>query len=162
VKSPARIAIAAVIPAVIPAVLAMLWTSPALAHEVLHSVERGRAVAVKAYFADGEPLAYSEYSVFSPTDPKIPYQKGRTDRSGYLAFVPDQPGQWHIRITEAGGHGLEIDVPVATPGAAGDAGAVARSTGIASWAFVLRPLLGVLLVAGLFAALMVIYRKRNS
>lgn len=148
--------------AVAAAAFAVLVASPAFAHEVLHSVERGRAIAVKAYFADGEPLAYSEYTVFSPADAKIPYQKGRTDRSGYLALVPDVPGNWHIRITEAGGHGLELDIPVGTPGTGGAAEPAPRSTGIASWAFVARPLLGVLLVAGLFAALFVVYRKRSS
>lgn len=141
-------------------VLALEWASAASAHEVLHSVERGRAIAVKAFFADGEPLAYTEYAVFSPNDPKIPYQKGRTDRVGYLAFVPDAPGNWHVKITEAGGHGLELDVPANAPDKA--AAADPASGGIASWAFVARPLVGVVLIAGLFIALVKIYRRRRS
>jgi nickel transport protein len=145
---------------VVAVAVAVFWASPALAHEVLHSVERGRAVAVKAYFADGEPLAYSEYTVFSPADAKIPYQKGRTDRSGYLAFVPDLPGSWHVRVTEAGGHGLELDVAVQAPGGEPGLGA-GHTSSPATWAFVLRPLVGVLLIAGLFAALIVLNRKRR-
>ena len=62
------------------------------AHEVLHQVEWNRAVALRAYFADGEVLAYAQYEVYSPADPKIPHQKGRTDRDGWLAFVPDGAG----------------------------------------------------------------------
>jgi nickel transport protein len=135
---------------------ALGWTSPAVAHEVLHSVERGRAIAVKAFFADGEPLAYSEYVVFSPTDPKIPYQKGRTDRAGYLAFVPDCPGHWHVKVSTTDGHGLELDVA-----AEADDKKPAATGGIASWAFAVRPLVGVLLIAGLFVALTKLYRRKR-
>ena len=137
----------------------LLWSlaSPAHAHEVLSSIERGRAIAVKAFFADGQALAYTEYQVFSPADAKIPFQKGRTDRAGYLAFVPDVPGNWHIRVISDTGHGLKLDVPVAAPGRA-----QAPATGLASWAFVLRPLLGVLVIATVFAALIVFYRRKGS
>ncbi len=144
--------------------LALLLGSRAFAHEVLHSVERGRAIAVKAFFADGEPLAYCEYQLFSPVDTKIPYQKGRTDRSGYLAFVPDVPGNWHLRVTEAGGHGLELDVVVEPPGREPGQPAVGLShaAGIAAWAFVLRPVVGVLLIAVLFTVVILFYRKKGS
>jgi nickel transport protein len=136
---------------------ALCCASPAYAHEVLHSVERGRAIAVKAFFADGETLAYTEYVVFSPEDPKIPYQKGRTDRGGYLAFVPDIPGNWHVKVSTADGHGLELDVP-----AEAAAKIAAAPGGIASWAFVARPLVGVFLIVGLFAVLTSLYRRRKS
>jgi nickel transport protein len=136
-------------------VLALLGAaSPVRAHEVLHAVERGKAVAVKAYLAGGEALAYAEYQVFSPADPKIPHQKGRTDRAGYLAFVPDPPGKWRVVITDATGHGLDIEVDAAGgqgPGAA-----------VSSWAFAVRPLVGVLVIGALFAALVVIYRRKKS
>jgi len=141
--------------------LALLVAGRAVAHEVLHSVERGRAIAIKAFYPDGEPLAYVEYQVFSPLDAKIPYQKGRTDRSGYVAFVPDRPGQWHVRVSEASGHGLDLDVPVEGDGQTQKTEAPS-SAGVASWAFVLRPLLGVLVIGGLFAGLLALYRKRGS
>lgn len=142
-----------------PAVAGLVGTlmaGQAFAHEVLATVERGRAIAVKAFFPDGEPLAYAEFQVFSPADAKIPYQKGRTDRSGYLAFVPNLAGNWHVRVSEASGHGLDLDVP-----ATAEAGQVG-SAGPASWAFVLRPLLGVFLIALLFVGLWLLYRKRGS
>jgi nickel transport protein len=139
--------------------LLVLWLClvPGLAnaHEVLHDVERGKAVAVKAYFADGEVLAYTEYQVFSPVDAKIPYQKGRTDRAGYLAFVPDSPGKWRVKLADSTGHGLDLEV---------DSAGSAPSSGntIATWAFVARPLLGVAAVGAIFAALIVVYRRRGS
>ena len=84
-------------------------------------VEQGRAVAVKVYFADGEALAYCQYEVFSPADPKIPYQKGRTDRNGYLAFVPDAAGRWRVKVVDSTGHGFDTEVDVASSGAGGAA-----------------------------------------
>ena len=39
---------------------------PASAHEVLHEVRWDRAVAVRAWFPDGESLAYVPAEVFSP------------------------------------------------------------------------------------------------
>jgi nickel transport protein len=137
--------------------LALCCASPAFAHEVLHSVERGRAIAVKAFFADGETLAYTEYVVFSPSDPKIPYQKGRTDRGGYLAFVPDSTGTWHVKVSTTDGHGLELDVPAEAADKK-----TAAAGGIASWAFVARPLVGVILIVGLFVVLSRLYRRRKS
>lgn len=137
----------------------LLIASPASAHEVLHDIERGRAIAVKAFFADGEPLPYVEYAVFSPADARIPYQKGRTDRSGYVAFVPDVPGAWHVHVADASGHGVDVDVAVTSPMPSCEPSVA--SAGIRSWAFALRPLLGVLVVAAIFGTLLVIYRKRT-
>jgi nickel transport protein len=137
----------------------------ARAHEVLHTVERGKAIAVKAFFVDGEVLAYTEYQIFSPTDPRIPYQKGRTDRSGYLAFVPDAPGAWRVKVTDTTGHGLDLVVDVAAPGADQPGRAAARGTDVAalaSWAFAVRPILGVVLIAALFAVLVLLYRRKGS
>ena len=143
--------------------LALSLVGSAQAHEVLSSIERGRAIAVKGFFADGEALAYTEYQVFSPVDAKIPYQKGRTDRAGYLAFVPDISGKWHVRITENTGHGLELDVVVPPPGQdpAQTAAAPATAAGFASWAFALRPVIGVALIAAVFAALVLLYRRKR-
>jgi len=98
--------------------------------------------------------------VFSPADAKIPWQKGRTDRGGWVAFVPDSPGQWRVRVTDETGHGLDLRVEVATPGADGSAGSQGDAASTA--AFVLRPLVGLVLIALLFAALILVYRKRGK
>jgi len=137
----------------------------ARAHEILHEVERGRAVALRAYFTDGEPLAYAQAEVYSPADPKSPHWKGRTDRNGWLAFVPDVAGTWRVRVVDATGHGIDTGVEVALPaGLAGPAAPPdggARSGGIATIGFVLRPVVGVALIAAVFGALY-LYRRRRS
>jgi nickel transport protein len=142
--------------------LALLAPStPARAHEVLHEVQRGRAVAVHAWFPDGESLAYVQAEVFSPADAAIPYWKGRTDRNGWLAFVPDVPGRWRVRIVDSTGHGLDTAVEVASPGVTGSATG-AGPCGIASLALVLRPVVGVALIAAIFGLLYLRGRRKRS
>jgi nickel transport protein len=129
---------------------------PAAAHEVLHEVQRGRAVAVRAWFPDGESLAYAQAEVFSPLDPAIPHWKGRTDRNGWLAFVPDAPGRWRVRIVDASGHGLDTPVEVATPGDAPSVPPPASSLAVS-----LRPVLGAAAIAAIFGFLWWRGRRRG-
>ncbi len=146
--------------AALAAVAALGVAAPASAHEVLHVVERNRAVALKAYFSDGEVLAYAQYEVYAPTDPKIPYQKGRTDRSGWLAFVPDAPGKWRVRVFDDTGHGLDLQIDAPSRGASTAESPASGALPIA--AFVLRPLVGVAAIGLVFAALVVLYRRTRT
>jgi nickel transport protein len=135
-------------------------SSPGIAHEVLHEVQRGRAVAVRAWFPDGESLAYVQAEVFSPADDKVPYWKGRTDRNGWLAFVPDVPGKWRVRIVDATGHGLDTHVDVTAPDATG-APPSAPSSGMGAAAVAMRPIAGVALIAALFGFLYLRGKRRK-
>jgi len=149
--------------ALVAAIALLALPAAARAHEVLHEVQRGRAVAVHAWFPDGESLAYVQAEVFSPADGKIPYWKGRTDRNGWLAFVPDVPGSWRVRVIDSTGHGLDttVEVPASgTPESAPARAAGAEPSGVASLAFVLRPVLGVALIAAIFGLLFL--RGRTS
>lgn len=137
----------------------LLAPGMAPAHEVLHTVERGRALAVRAWYADGEPLAYCQYEVFSPADPKVPHQKGRTDRGGWLAFVPDLPGAWRVKVVDTSGHGLETTVEAGGP--EGGAAPSSSPAGASTLAFVLRPLAGLAIIAAVFAALFAAYRRKG-
>lgn len=137
------------------ALASAVLAAPAAAHETLHEVVRGKAIAVKAWFADGEVLAYTPYEVWSPADPNIPWQKGRTDRAGWLAFVPDVPGSWRVRVIDETGHGLDLQVDA---GAATPAGGAAPATTLA---FVLRPLLGLLAIGAVFAVLFLRSRRKG-
>jgi nickel transport protein len=133
---------------------------PARAHETLHEVARGRAVAVRAFFADGEALAYRAYEVYSPADPRITHQKGRTDRVGWLAFVPDVPGKWRVKVVDDSGHGLDVEVE-----SSGPVGAAAPASGggaVSIAAFVLRPLVGLLAIGAVFSALFLAYRRKGG
>jgi nickel transport protein len=138
--------------------LLVLGAEPAAAHEVLHDVERGGAVAVRVRFVDGEALAYTPFEVYSPADPTIPWQKGRTDRAGWLAFVPDVSGAWRVRVVDDTGHGLDVSIDAAVPGGAGSP-APGALPGVA---FVLRPLLGLAAAGAVFGALYFTHRRRRS
>jgi nickel transport protein len=137
-------------------VLVLLTALPALAsaHEILHTVERGRAVAVHAYSADGKGFASCAYEVFSPSDPKVPHQKGHSDRNGWLAFVPDAPGRWRVKLADGTGHGLDLEVDASAPETAG-------TSALPTAAFVLRPLAGVVAVGAAFVALFTLYRRKG-
>jgi nickel transport protein len=139
--------------------VAALLPAVAVAHEVLHEVAPGRATAVRAYESDGEPLADEAYEVYSPADPEVAWQKGRTDREGWLAFVPAVAGTWRVRVIEATGHGLDLALQ-AGPGAPATA---APSGGAPSTlGFVLRPLLGLAALALVFGGLLVLHRRRRG
>jgi nickel transport protein len=127
-------------------------------HEVRHQIERGRAIGVRAYFADDEPLAYTQYEVYSPADPKIPYQKGRTDRSGWAAFVPDVAGKWRVRVIDDTGHGLDVEIEAAPAAGAATQGVAPVST-VTS---IFRPLVGVAIVVGVFGVLFALYRRKGK
>jgi nickel transport protein len=147
-------------------VVTALLASPALAHETLHQVVHGKAVAVRAYESDGDPLAMTPFEVYSPTAPKVAWVTGRTDRDGWLAFVPSAPGRWRVRVIEAAGHGLDVEVDAAPPAVA-PAGASAGPTAVrgdeaSGAAFVLRPLLGLGVIGLVFAALFLAWRKKDG
>jgi nickel transport protein len=74
------------------------------------------SVAVRFFYSDGTPMAYSEISVFSPSDPGVAYQKARTDRSGWFVFRPTEPGFWKFGVNDGQGHLAEgeIEVPADT------------------------------------------------
>jgi nickel transport protein len=103
-------------------------------------------------------MRYAEYQLFAPSDARIPHQKGRTDRAGWLAFVPGEPGAWRLKVADASGHGLDVEIPVdvAAPARGGEA----VPAGALAW--ILRPLAGVLAVAAVFAALIAVHRFRRS
>ncbi len=126
------------------------------AHELLHAVERGNAIAVRAYEADGDALADAQYEIFSPADPRVAHQRGRTDRNGWLAFVPDAAGRWRVRVIADGGHGLDVTVDAAPPAATSSRNVPSRA------AFVLRPLLGLAVIAAVFGVLVAVHRRRHG
>jgi nickel transport protein len=135
-----------------------LPAGPARAHETLHEIVRSNAIAVRVFESDGGPLGDVAWEAWSPSDPRSPWQKGRTDRRGWLAFVPDAPGRWRVRVVEETGHGVDLVV---------EAGAVtAPETREGSpppgAAFVLRPLAGVAAIGAVFAVLFLLYRRRPA
>jgi nickel transport protein len=123
----------------------LLPPSAALAHSVGSTVESGHAFTVSFHYDDGSPVTDCGFEVFDPAMGQ-PYQTGRTDRLGRVAFRPDRPGLWQVRVWTEDGHGstaqVEVDatLSLATPQAA----PVSRLPKIITGVAVLFGLFGVL------------------
>jgi len=93
--------------------LLLLMYSGAEAHTVNYHVEN-KGISVRVFYAEDDPASYSSYEIFGPGD-KIPHQKGRTDKNGFVSFLPDRKGKWVINVygeSEHGMHGAQIVVNV--------------------------------------------------
>ena len=83
------------------------------AHSINYLVEQ-KGMAIRAYYSENDPAAYSQYELYGPGD-KEPHQIGRTDKNGYVAFVPDRPGIWKLQIwgeSSHGYHGVTTEIKV--------------------------------------------------
>jgi nickel transport protein len=118
------------------------------------------------------PLARVPFEVYSPAEPGNAWTTGRTDRDGWLAFVPDRPGRWRVRVIEATGHGLDVGVEALAPPAAPPAGAAPGPSSAASLpadrpaspgaSYLVRLVLGLAVLGAVFAALVLARRKRDA
>jgi len=83
------------------------------AHSINYLVEQ-KGMAIRAYYSENDPAAYSQYELYGPGD-KEPHQIGRTDKNGYVAFVPDRPGIWKLQLwgeSSHGYHGVTTEINV--------------------------------------------------
>lgn len=65
-------------------------------------------INLQALFDTGEPLAQGSVTVYAPANPAEPWLQTTTDQEGNFQFVPDgqQPGQWDVKVRQAGHGGL--------------------------------------------------------
>lgn len=84
-------------------------------HSLNYHVEQ-KGIAVRAFYTDKDPASYSAYEIYAPGDREdIPHQTGRTDKNGFLAFVPDKAGTWKVKLwgeSSHGYHGFTAEVKV--------------------------------------------------
>ncbi|MFH0824933.1 MAG: hypothetical protein V2B18_19445 [Pseudomonadota bacterium] len=93
--------------------LSLLTSSGAEAHSVEYRVEN-KGISARVFFGGNESASYSPFEVFGPGD-TIPHQKGRTDKNGFVTFLPDRAGTWSIKVvaeSEHGGHAANIVINV--------------------------------------------------
>jgi len=86
---------------------------PVLAHTINYQVQN-RGISVRVFYDKDDPVNYSAYEILGPGD-NIPHQKGRTDKNGFVSFIPDRQGTWVIKVmgeSEHGMHGATIEVQV--------------------------------------------------
>ncbi len=83
------------------------------AHTIHYEVQP-KGISAKIFYTLSDPASYSEYEIYGPGDTE-PYQIGRTNRAGFLSFLPDRPGTWRIKVlgeSSHGFHGITIDIKV--------------------------------------------------
>jgi len=84
-------------------------------HSVNYHVEQ-KGIAVRAFYSAKDPASYSQYEIYGPGDKEdLPHQTGRTDKNGFLSFVPDRAGTWKIKLwgeSTHGYHGFTAEVKV--------------------------------------------------
>jgi ABC-type Co2+ transport system permease subunit len=94
-------------------ILAVFFGSAARAHSIHYDVQQ-KAMGVRIYYSENDPAADSQYELYGPGD-KQPYQTGRTDKNGYIGFVPDRPGTWKLQVwgeSSHGFHGVTTEIKV--------------------------------------------------
>lgn len=81
----------------------LVLTSSLLAHIVQYNVGQ-KATYVSVFFDSTHAATWSSYEIFAP-DASLAYQKGRTDASGVLSFLPNRAGKWKVSINAGSDHG---------------------------------------------------------
>ena len=85
-------------------ILAVFSGPAAQAHSIHYDVQQ-KAMAVRIYYSAKDPAAYSQYELYGPGD-KEPHQTGRTDKNGFIGFVPDRAGTWKLQVWGESAHGF--------------------------------------------------------
>jgi len=94
-------------------ILIFMINSDSSAHDVTVEITKSYpSVIVRASYFQAEPLSYAEVMIFSPENDVVEYQYGRTDKSGYFAFVPKSKGDWKITVDDEMGHFIESVVTI--------------------------------------------------
>lgn len=125
-----------------------------LAHDLQYTTSSGQAVVVKLFYVDNKPFAFEGYEITREGD-TLPYQVGRTDGQGHIAFLPDRAGKWRIKAISEDGHGLDFTLTTdATAHIEGSDKPVYERYG--------RIVVGIALIFGLFGFISLYARKKKS
>lgn len=84
--------------------LLLMIHSWAEAHAIHYQVEN-KGISARIFYSPDDPASYSSYEIFGPGD-TIPHKKGRTDKNGFVSFLPDREGTWTIKARGESDHGL--------------------------------------------------------
>jgi nickel transport protein len=84
-------------------------------HSINYQVEQ-QGIALRAFYSAKDSASYSQYEIWGPGDREdLPHQTGRTDKNGFLAFVPDRAGTWKVKVwgeSSHGYHGFTTEIKV--------------------------------------------------
>ncbi len=133
--------------------LFMFLAGTCLAHDLQYTVVGGQAVVIKLFYADNSPFTFEGYEIYRDGE-KLPYQVGRTDSQGRIAFLPDRAAAWRVKAISEDGHGLDFKVST-------DAAAQLAGSDKPAFERYSRIVIGVAVILGLFGFLS-LYLKRKK
>ncbi|MFZ5483575.1 MAG: hypothetical protein ACOZB0_05020 [Pseudomonadota bacterium] len=126
----------------------------ASAHDLQYQVSGGQAVVVRLFYVDDTPFTFEGYEIYRDGE-KVPYQVGRTDSQGRIAFLPDRAATWRIKAISEDGHGLDFKLST-------DAAAVLADSEKPFYERYARIVVGVALILGLFGALSLFVKRKAA
>jgi len=132
---------------------ALLLALPAAAHDLQYTVGAGQAVVIRLFYIDNMPFNFEGYEVYRAGE-KLPYQVGRSDSQGRIAFLPDRADTWRIKAISEDGHGLDFTLKT-------DAAAKVATSDKPAYERYGRIVVGIAVILGLFGFL-ALYVKRNK
>ena len=128
--------------------------APASAHDLQYQVSGGQAVVVRLFYVDDTPFTFEGYEIYRDSE-TVPYQVGRTDSQGRIAFLPDRAATWRIKAISEDGHGLDFKLST-------DAAAVLADSEKPFYERYARIVVGVALILGLFGALSLFVKRKRA
>ncbi len=136
----------------------LLWillfaSAPLLAHDLQYTVASGQAVVIRLFYVDNTPFKFEGYEIYRAGE-KLPYQVGRTDSQGRIAFLPDKAAEWRIKAISEDGHGLDFKLTT-------DAAAQLSGAEKPAYERYGRIAVGVAVILGLFGALSLYVKRRK-
>lgn len=76
----------------------------AFSHSLNYVLEKNKALAISLFFEKNAPASWAEYKIYAPNS-TMPYQQGKSDSGGVIAFYPNKQGEWKITLNADAGHG---------------------------------------------------------
>lgn len=91
----------------------LLGATSLFAHIVQYNVGQ-KAIYVSIFFDKEHISSWSKYELYAP-EASLPYQQGRSDTNGVIAFLPDRAGKWRLDVHAGSDHGehfqhIELDI----------------------------------------------------
>lgn len=134
--------------------LLLLAARPVLAHDLQHTVTSGQAVVIKLFYVDNTPFAFEGYEIYHDGE-KLPYQVGRTDSRGRIAFLPDKAATWRVKAISEDGHGLDLKLTT-------NADASLSESEKSAFERYSRIVIGIALILGLFGVINLYVNRKKA
>ena len=134
--------------------LCLLAACATHAHDLQHTVTAAQAVVIRMFYVDNTPFSFEGYEIYRDGE-KLPYQVGRTDSQGRIAFLPDRAATWRVKAFSEDGHGQDFKLTT-------DAAAILTGAEKPAFERYGRIGVGVAVILGLFGFLALFVNRKKA